>query len=58
MDGGELMSEPMQIPDDLRPIEPETPEAARQTQAQPSAPEPARRLEPFSSVHERPPLPS
>ena len=53
-----MSEQPMQIPDDLRPIEPETPEAARQTQAQPSAPEPARRLEPFSSVHERPPLPS
>jgi hypothetical protein len=57
MDGSELMSEPMQVPDELRPIEPETPEAARQTQARPLASEPARRLEPFSGVHERPPLP-
>jgi hypothetical protein len=51
------MSEPMQIPDEVRPFEPETPEAARQAQAQPLASEPARRLEPFSGVHERPPLP-
>lgn len=50
------MNEPMQVPDEFRPIEPETPEATRQA-LQPSVPAPAERFEPFSATHDRPPLP-
>jgi hypothetical protein len=50
------MNEPMQVPDEFRPIEPDTPEAARQT-AQPAESAPTERFEPFSATHDRPPLP-
>jgi hypothetical protein len=50
------MDEPTQVPDEFRPIEPDTPEAIRRT-AQPPEPVPAERFEPFSASHDRPPLP-
>jgi hypothetical protein len=60
MDGGELMSEQIQVPKELQPIEPGA--AAAETRSNQVAERPAimsqEPLEPFSASHERPPLPT
>jgi hypothetical protein len=59
VDGGELMSEQIDVPDELQPIEPG---AAAETLSNEVAERPAimsqEPLEPFSASHERPPLPT
>lgn len=56
MDGGELMSERVEVPDEFRPVEPLKAEGTRQAQAPPE-PDFGDRLAPLSATHERPPLP-
>jgi len=57
MDGGELMSEPPEVPDELMPIEPGmSPEEISAREAARRA-TPRKRLEPFSATHQKPPVP-
>jgi hypothetical protein len=55
MDGGELMTEPQEIPDELLPIGPGASEEARIAAAQPLKQGEVK--VPFSATHERPALP-